>query len=303
MQKWLLRWLVCASLCLLVACADGPEPTPTLVPTPEQAPSATATLPPTAVATSTALQPPLQSAIATPPTQRDYEIVRVYPHDPLAFTQGLVYANGRLFEGTGLNGQSTLREVELATGNVLRTRALDAQYFGEGLALVKDKLVQLTWKNQVGVVYDVNTFEPLRTFSYTHEGWGLAYTGQELALSDGTPILRFYDEDKLTEVRQVQVTENGTLVTNLNELEWVNGALLGNIWQTNWIVRIDPQTGVVTERFDLSGLLTEADYAEAQTAGRAIDVLNGIAYDAEGDRLFVTGKLWPKLFEIRLMRR
>jgi glutamine cyclotransferase len=250
------------------------------------------------------LQSPLPSPLATPSVSTySYEVINTYPHDPAAFTQGLVYANGRLFESTGLNGQSTLREVNLATGEVLRSKPLDQQYFAEGLALVGSRLIQLTWKNQTGFVYNVNTFEPLRTFSYAHEGWGLAYNGQEMALSDGTPTLRFLDPETLTEVRQVQVADRGNPVMNLNELEWVNGELFANIWQTDWVARIDPRTGQVRGWVDLTGLLSERDRAEAQATGRGIDVLNGIAYDPEGDRLFVTGKLWPRLFEIKLVNR
>ena len=294
---------VCIAL-VLCACSDA-TPAPTLTPIPAHTLSPTTALPtPTAQPTHVVLQSPIQSPIVTPAVSTyTYEVIRAYPHDPSAFTQGLVYTNGRLFESTGLNGQSTLREVELATGKVLRTKSLDQQYFGEGLALVGDRLVQLTWTSQVGFVYDRDTFKLLGTFRYTHEGWGLAYNGSELALSDGTPTLRFLDPTTLTLTRQVQVLDGGNPVAKLNELEWVNGEVFANIWQTDWVVRIDPQTGVVTGRIDLSGLITEAERAEAQAAGRGIDVLNGIAYDAEGDRLFVTGKLWPKLFEIKLVQK
>jgi glutaminyl-peptide cyclotransferase len=302
----MLHRVFCALVTLvLCACSDAtPMPTNTPAPTRTPSPTATALATPTVQPTQVVLQSPIQSPIATPSVSTyTYEIVRTYSHDPSAFTEGLVYTNGRLFESTGLNGQSTLREVDLATGKVLRTKSLEQQYFGEGLALVGDRLIQLTWTSQVGFVYDHDTFKPLGTFSYTHEGWGLAYNGQLLALSDGTPTLRFLDPQTLMQTRQIQVTDRGNPVMKLNELEWVNGDLLANIWQTDWVVRIDPQTGVVTGRIDLSGLISEADRAEAQAAGRGLDVLNGIAYDVGGDRLFVTGKLWPKLFEIKLVPR
>ena len=291
--------LIAAALC---GCDAQPEPaasTPVL---------ATAQPQPMPVPLQSPLQSPIAAATATPivgnvvPTYT-YKIVNVYPHDVTAFTEGLVFSNGRLFESTGLNGRSTLREVELATGKVLRTRSLDQQYFGEGLAQVGDRLIQLTWQTQVGFVYDEKTFEPLRTFTYTYEGWGLAYNGQELALSDGTPTLRFLDPQTLTTTRQVQVTDHGKPVTMLNELEWVNGEIFANVWQTDLIARIDPHTGFVAGWIDLSRLISEADRAEAQKQNREINVLNGIAYDAAQDRLFVTGKLWPKLFEIKLIKR
>src|SRR5687767_11347917 len=224
-----------------------------------------------------------------------YSIVRIYPHDPKAFTQGLVYLDGFLYEGTGLNGQSTIRKVKLENGEVVKMQKIDDRYFGEGIAVVGNELFQLTWQSGVGFVYDRNTFQRTRTFTYHGEGWGLTYDGTRLILSDGseTGTLRFLDPKTLKETGRLKVTENGKPVANLNELEMVKGELLANIWQSERLARINPKTGVVTGWIDLSGLLDPRDRAN-------VDVLNGIAYDAAADRLFVTGKLWPKLFEIRL---
>ena len=222
-----------------------------------------------------------------------YQVVRVYPHDPTAFTQGLVFADGVLYEGTGLNGQSTLRKVTLENGVVLQQQRLDAQYFGEGIALVGDSILQLTYTTGVGFVYDRATFQRQRTFTYTGEGWGLAYDGTRVVMSDGTPFLRFLDPKTLKETGRVQVTDGGRPVEDLNELEFVKGEIYANVWQSDRIARIDPKSGAVRGWIDLKGILNPKDAIGA-------DVLNGIAYDAAGDRLFVTGKLWPKLFEIRV---
>ena len=223
-----------------------------------------------------------------------YTIKHVYPHDSRAFTQGIEYRDGVLFEGTGLNGQSTLRKVELATGKVLQQVPVPPDYFGEGITTWGQTIVQLTWQSQVGFVYDRNTFKQLRTFKYTGEGWGLTHNATELIMSDGSASLRFLDPKTLTETHRVLVTDAGIVVRDLNELEWVNGEIYANIWQTNFVARISPSTGRVLGWIDLSGLLSQ----EEQRGGA--DVLNGIAYDAAGRRLFVTGKLWPKLFEIQV---
>jgi len=223
-----------------------------------------------------------------------YAVVNVYPHDPGAFTQGLVYADGVLYESTGLNGRSSLRRVALETGEVLQRRDLAPEYFGEGLALFNDRLIQLTWQNNIGFVYDANSFEPLQTWAYPTEGWGLTHDGTHLIMSDGSAVLRFLDPYTFAVQRAVTVTNGGRPVARLNELEYINGEVFANVWMTDWIARIDPHTGRVLGWVDLSGLLT----AEERTAA---DVLNGIAYDPQGGRLFVTGKLWPKLFEITLV--
>jgi glutaminyl-peptide cyclotransferase len=223
-----------------------------------------------------------------------YTIRHVYLHDPRAFTQGIEYRDGVLYEGTGLNGQSTLRRVELATGKVLQQVSVPSEYFGEGITIWGETVLQLTWQSQVGFVYDRTTFKQLRTFRFTGEGWGLTHSPTELIMSDGSASLRFLDPKTLTETRRLLVTDAGIVIRDLNELEWVNGEIYANVWQTNFIARISPSTGRVVGWIDLSGLLSP----EEQRGGA--DVLNGIAYDAAGQRLFVTGKLWPKLFEIQV---
>lgn len=237
---------------------------------------------------------PACSRTAAAPAQ-GYTVVRTYPHDPDAFTQGLIYQDGALYEGTGLPGRSSVRKVELATGRVLQKRDLPAEFFGEGLAAWRGKLIQLTWRSQTGFVYDQVSFRPLSRFSYPGEGWGLTHDGRRLIMSDGTAELRFLDPVSFRELGRITVTENGRPVPQLNELEFVKGEVFANVWTSDRIARIDPKTGRVTGWIDLAGLLNPAD-----AGGRQIDVLNGIAYDPKGDRLFVTGKLWPKLFELKL---
>jgi glutaminyl-peptide cyclotransferase len=222
-------------------------------------------------------------------------VVRAYPHDSQAFTEGLFWLNGFLYESTGLEGKSSFRKVQLATGKVLQSRPLDAKYFGEGIVAWKGKLVQLTWQSQIGFTYDLATFAPRASFHYAGEGWALTQDGKRLIMSDGTPQLRFLDPVSLKETGRVAVTLDGRPIGELNELEWVKGEVLANIWQTNYIVRIAPETGKVVGVIDLSPLA-----AQEAAKGRPIDVLNGIAYDADHDRLFVTGKLWPDLYEIKL---
>ena len=224
-----------------------------------------------------------------------YTIVHTYPHDPGAFTEGLFYLNGALYESTGLEGRSDIRKVQLNTGKVLQRRPIDAKYFGEGIIAWKGKLVELTWQTEIGFTYDLATFKPRSQFHYMGEGWALTHDDHRLIMSDGTPQLRFLDPATLAETGRLDVTLNGRPLNNLNELEWVKGEILANVWQTNFIVRIDPRTGKIAGVIDLAAL------AAAEAAkGRPIDVLNGIAYDAEHDRLFVTGKLWPDLYEIKL---
>jgi glutaminyl-peptide cyclotransferase len=224
-----------------------------------------------------------------------YEVVHVYPHDRAAFTEGLFYLNGFLYESTGLEGHSTIRKVRLATGEVLEKRDVPAQYFGEGIVNWKSHLVSLTWRSQVGFVYDLKTFQRERSFGYEGEGWALTQDGIQIYMSDGTSDLRVLNPDTLMPVRRIRVTLDGQPVRNLNELEWVKGEIYANVWQTNWILRIDPTDGHVRGAINLAGILAAADVVPGET-----DVLNGIAYDAAGDRLFVTGKNWPKLFEIKL---
>jgi glutaminyl-peptide cyclotransferase len=224
-----------------------------------------------------------------------YTVVHAYPHDPGAFTEGLFYLNGFLYESTGLEGKSDIRKVQLATGKVLQRRQLAKQYFGEGIVAWKGRLAELTWQSQIGFTYDLNTFKPISSFHYPGEGWALTRDDHRIIMSDGTAQLRFLDPDTLAETGRLNVTLNGRPLAMLNELEWVKGEILANVWQTNYIVRIDPKTGAVTGVIDLSPLVGQELNKSAQ-----IDVLNGIAYDAEHDRLFITGKLWPDLYEIKL---
>ena len=224
-----------------------------------------------------------------------YHVVHVYPHDRNAFTQGLIYLDGFLYESTGLEGRSSLRKVKLETGEVLQKTDVPAQYFAEGLTDWKKSLVQLTWKSGVGFVYDLFTFKPQRTFAYGGEGWGLTHDGTQLIQSDGSDSLRFINPETLREIGRTEVKDNGTLIDNLNELEYIKGEIYANIWQQDRIVCIAPKTGKVVRWIDMSNLLTDNDRLTP------VDVLNGIAYDPIHDRLFVTGKLWPKLFEIKVV--
>lgn len=225
-----------------------------------------------------------------------YRIIRVYPHDPNAFTQGLQYVDGVLYEGTGLNGRSSIRKVALDSGKVLQQRAVPAEHFGEGITVFKNDLFELTWQTHVAFVYDKNTFEPKKRFSYPGEGWGLTTDGTSLIMSDGSDELRVLDPGTFAEKRRIKVTAAGQPLRNLNELEVVKNEIFANVWQTDYIARIAPDSGQVMGYIDLRGLLTPSERANT-------DVLNGIAYDATHDRLFVTGKLWPKLFEIQIVPR
>jgi len=218
--------------------------------------------------------------------------VSVFPHDPTAYTQGLIFHDGFLYESTGQRGQSTIRRVELETGEVLDQRPLDFRYFGEGLTEVGGSLYQLTWQAGTGFVYDPVSFALTRTFSYAGEGWGLADDGSRLILSDGTDALRFFDQTTLQETGRVRVRDGAVPVVQLNELEVVSEELYANVWHADRIARIDPDSGRVLGWIDLAGLLAPGEVRDPEA------VLNGIAYDPDGDRLFVTGKLWPKLFEI-----
>jgi glutamine cyclotransferase len=234
------------------------------------------------------------SAIGTGAVQFSYRVVRSYPHDPDAFTQGLIFRDGYLFESTGLNGQSRLRRVRLETGEIVQEVRVADEHFAEGLTDWRDELVQLTWQSHLGFIYDLSTFQQRRTFAYAGEGWGLTHDATRLILSDGTATLRFLDPATLHESGRLLVTDAGAPVSNLNELEFVKGAIFANVWQTDRIAMIAPIDGHVTGWIDLRGL------RPAGGGDHPIDVLNGIAYDAAGDRLFVTGKWWPRLFEIAI---
>ena len=290
----LLTIIVVLITMLTTACQSQPTPTlstPTPFPATETAVSPTSP-PPTEVAYPV---PDTPESTQSTPANYTYEIINSYPHDPAAFTQGLIYLDGILYEGTGRYGQSSLREVDLETGNVNTISTIPEQYFGEGITIFDDKIYQLTWQNQTGFIYDQDSFELLDTFTYPTEGWGLTHNGEQLIMSDGTDHLYYLDPNTLEINHKVSVTdEHGNAIVRLNELEYIDGEVYANIWQTNRIVRINPDTGQVTAWIDLTGLLSP------ESITQPIDVLNGIAYDEQNGRLFVTGKLWPTLFEIEL---
>lgn len=228
------------------------------------------------------------------PQEYSFTIVRVFPHDTSSYTQGLAYRDGLLYEGTGRNGRSWLRKVRLETGEVLQQTNLAPEYFGEGITLVKDRVLQITWKSEVGFEYDLKDFHLLRRFSYSGEGWGLASSSQEVFLSDGTAEIRVLDAESLQEKRRIRVHDGATPIDQLNELEFVDGQIFANVWHSNRIARISPQTGEVIGWIDLKGLLSPVYRLDPEA------VLNGIAYDPVKKRLFVTGKLWPSVFEIKI---
>lgn len=224
-----------------------------------------------------------------------YRIVHTYPHDEQAFTQGLVFLDGHLYESTGIEGKSSLREEDVETGRILRFHDVPSSYFAEGLTDWGSTLIQLTWQSHVALVYDRATFRFLRSFHYDGEGWGLTHDSKNLILSDGTATLRFFDPTTFKETRSITVKDHGKPVTQLNELEYIHGLIYANIWHADRIARISPTTGTVLGWIDLGGLLPASERSNNES------VLNGIAYDAVHDRLFVTGKLWPKLFEIAVV--
>ena len=238
--------------------------------------------------------PSASPAPDTRPPVYGYEVVRTFPHDPTAFTQGLVFRDGELIESTG-RAPSGVRRVRLEDGVVLQRRELDPEYFGEGLTEIDGRVISLTWTNGVGFVWNTADLSQMSRFTYAGEGWGLTYDGSRLILSDGSAALRFLDPATFAETGRVAVTLNGRPVRKLNELEWIDGEVWANVWQTNYIVRIDPASGRVVGVIDLKGLLPEGLAKDP-----ADDVLNGIAWDEKNRRLFVTGKNWPSLFEIRL---
>jgi glutaminyl-peptide cyclotransferase len=225
-----------------------------------------------------------------------YTLVHTYPHDRDAFTQGLQVVDGVFYEGTGLNGRSSIRKVKIETGEVLQKKDVPAQYFGEGIAVRGSELFQLTWQSGVAFVYDRQTFAPKRQHKYSGEGWGLTQDKGSLIMSDGSEFLRFLDPATFAEKSRLRVTAAGAALKNLNELEYVKGEIFANVWQTDFVARIDPATGKVNGYIDFRGLLTPRER-------EATDVLNGIAYDEATDRLFITGKLWPRMFEVRVTRK
>jgi glutamine cyclotransferase len=226
-----------------------------------------------------------------------YQVVNTFPHDPEAFTQGLVFENGIMYEGTGLYGNSSIRKVDLETGKVLQIYNLPMQYYGEGITVYKDTLIQLTLESNKGFVYDKTSLDLLREFSYSTQGWGITHNGDRIIMSDGTSTLNFLNPETFNKIGQIEVHDVNGPLEMINELEYINGKIYANIWKTDNIAIIDPQNGHVTGWINLSGLLDTRDY------GEPADVLNGIAYDAKADRLFVTGKLWPLLFEIKPVGR
>lgn len=241
-----------------------------------------------------------EEGLATPaprtPTY-SYDIVATYPHDPKAFTQGLQWHENRLFESTGQIGESGIREVDLTTGRVLRQQPLEKPHFGEGIVILGNTLYQITWQDGKAFTYDWKTFTRQMSFGYEGEGWGLTTDGSSIIMSNGTSAITFRDPRTFVVSKTITVSDHGTPVSQLNELEWVKGEIWANIWQSDQIARIDPATGNVTGWIDLSGLLSKLDRTGSE------DVLNGVAYDAATDRIFVTGKYWPSLFVIALKPR
>ncbi len=286
-------------LVLLTACAPSPRPGARQV---SPQPISPSPVEPSTARGATLLPSPTSLIETAPPEETPiptyrYEILHTYPHDPGAFTQGLIYHDGFLYESTGLLGQSTLRKVELETGAVIQLHALPDDVFGEGLTLLNRRLYQVTWQSHLGFVYDQHTFKLLQTFEYPTEGWGLAHDGQRLIMSDGSATLHFLDPETLEETGTLEVTDlDGNPVPRLNELEVIQGQIYANIWPTDRIARIDLHTGQVTAWIDLAGLL------DVRNLSQPVDVLNGIAYDTQGDRILVTGKWWPTVFHIRLIR-
>jgi glutaminyl-peptide cyclotransferase len=238
------------------------------------------------------------------PTGISYSLVKDYPHDTASFTQGLIYYKGILYESTGnpntsLNNGSWVGPVDLKTGKQTKKVTLSSDFFGEGITILNDKVYHITWENRKGFVYDLTTFRKLEEFSYNHEGWGITNNGKELIVSDGSSNLYFWDPETLKEIRRISVQDNNGLRNNINELEFINGAVYANVWQTNEILKIDPATGNVTGKLDMSSL--KQSYPELMGGNESEKVLNGIAFDSTGNRLFVTGKNWSKLFEIKLL--
>lgn len=223
--------------------------------------------------------------------QYTYKVIKVYPHDQEAFTQGLVFENGYLYESTGLYGKSSIRKVELETGRILQMQKLPANYFGEGIAIVGDKIIQLTWREKKAFVYDKHTFEILMEFSYPTEGWGLTFDGQKLIMSDGSQYLYFLDPEKFEIIGKIEVRDKEP-VKKLNELEFIDGLIYANVWLEDKIAIIEPETGKVIGWIDLTGIYRKKDPNH---------VLNGIAYDKAKGRLFVTGKCWQWIFEIEVV--
>jgi glutaminyl-peptide cyclotransferase len=224
-----------------------------------------------------------------------YAVKTQWKHDPQAFTQGLVIHEGKLFESTGQEGSSWVGIIDINTGTPDKKVVLDKKYFGEGITILNNKIYHLTWKTKIGFVYDLKTFEKVNEFTYDTEGWGITHDGKNLMMSDGSDKITFLDTTSLKPIRTISVTNDNGPVTNLNELEYVEGYIMANLWQTNLIVKIDPQTGKVVGQLDLTPLATDA-----QRRNPRVDVLNGIAYHPTTKLLLVTGKYWPMTYVIQL---
>jgi glutaminyl-peptide cyclotransferase len=296
--------LCCFFTAIIVGCGPlaesdatpTPEPTPIPSPTPTVTPAPTVTLTPTVEPTP--IPSPTPEPSPTPDvgaTEYTWEILATYPHDADAFTQGLEYRDGEFFESTGRYGESSLRRVDLETGEVLQLHELDEHLFGEGLTVYGDRIYQLTWQAEVAFVYDRNTFELLGEYTYEGEGWGLANDGNRLIMSDGSNLITYRDPETFEEIGTIQVYDDRVPMTELNELEYIDGEIWANIWLQDVIVVIDPESGQVTRRLDMTDLLQDEDRGDHD-----VDVLNGIAWDEENGRLFVTGKLWPVIYEIEV---
>lgn len=282
---------------LLAACGPFSPDEPTPEPTATPAPSPTATPEPTP--TQAPSPTPERESTPTPaPETVDYtfEIVDRFPHDRRAFTQGLEYHDGFLYESTGLRGESTVRKVDLETGEVQQLHELDESLFGEGLTIYNGRIYQLTWQAGIGFIYSADTFEMVGEFSYEGEGWGLANDGERLIVSDGSSTISFRDVGTFEELDRIEVYDDRGAVSMLNELEYIDGEIWANIWMEDEIVVIDPETGWVTRRIDMTGLLQDEDRGDHR-----VDVLNGIAWDADNGRLLVTGKLWPVIYQIDIV--
>ena len=288
MRRLLLALLLTASI---VACGDATDKATTVVPTPTTlAPTVSTTSASSTLSTPSTTAPPLVIQ------QLRVEVLERRPHDRSSFTEGLVIAEGKLYEGSGLRGESTLREVDARTGAVTRSISIDNKYFGEGIAVVDDRVIFLTWQEHTALVFRLSDFKQLTTFSYDTEGWGLCDDGSRLVMSDGTNQLYFRDRSTFAVLGKVSVTMDGTPIDQLNELECVDGQVYANVWQTDTIVRIDPASGKVTAEIDASGLLTADEK-------RGTDVLNGIAYNPASKTFLLTGKYWPAMFEVRFVPR
>ena len=284
-----------ALVLLIAACGSTAAPAAESAAAPAAA-AATPLPPPTAtvIPAPTLLPTPAGATNAVP--AYGYTVVNSFPHDVQAYTQGLQIVDGVFYEGTGLDGRSSLRKVEIESGKVLQQHELAEEFFGEGIVVIDDKIWQLTWQEQVAFLYDRESFTEIKRVTYPTQGWGLTYDGTRLIMSDGTPTLYFRDPESFDEIGRIDVTYLGQPLHQINELENINGEVWANVYQTDFITRINPETGVVTSIVDLAGILAN------ETLTGQVDVLNGIAWDAAGERLFVTGKLWPKVYEITLQQ-